>query len=170
MTDMPVEGNRARLRIAADVGGTFTDIATFDVATGVLGLAEALTTPTRLVEGISHGVDRAVGTFAEAGLFLHGTTVAINALLVDEEATNVLRIRMRALRLPGGGGDPGFEEVPSASRESNFGTWSAEAKHSADKRRIVIAPDDADDGRLEIQKWESEIRWAGLLRVRCGCC
>ena len=123
MTDMPVEGNRARLRIAADVGGTFTDIATFDVATGVLGLGKALTTPTRLVEGISHG-----------------------------------------------GGDPGFEEVPSASRESNFGTWSAEAEHSADKRRIVIAPDDADDGRLEIQKWESEIRWAGLLRVRCGCC
>ena len=79
MTDMPVEGNRARLRIAADVGGTFTHIATFDVATGVLGLGKALTTPTRLVEGISHGVDRAGGTFAEARLFLHGTTVAINA-------------------------------------------------------------------------------------------
>ena len=44
MTDMPVEGNRARLRIAADVGGTFTDIATFDVTTGVLGLGKALTT------------------------------------------------------------------------------------------------------------------------------
>ncbi len=89
---------------------------------------------------------------------------------VDEEATNVLRIRMRALGLPGGGGDPGFEEVPSASRESNFGTWSAEAKHSTDNRRIVIEPDDADDGRLDIEKWKSEIRWAGLLRVRCGCC
>ncbi len=90
MTDIPVEGNRARLRIAADVGGTFTDIATFDAATGVLGLGKTLTTPTRLVEGISHGVDRAGGTFAEAGLFLHGTTVAINALLERKGARTAL--------------------------------------------------------------------------------
>jgi len=90
MTDIPVEGNRARLRIAADVGGTFTDIATFDAATGALGLGKTLTTPTRLVEGISHGVDRAGGTFAEAGLFLHGTTVAINALLERKGARTAL--------------------------------------------------------------------------------
>src|SRR6266404_5161986 len=90
MTDVSGESHRARLRIAADVGGTFTDVATFDVATGVLGLGKVLTTPARLVDGISHGVDKAGGAFADSGLFLHGTTVAINALLERKGARTAL--------------------------------------------------------------------------------
>jgi len=77
---------------------------------------------------------------------------------------------MRSLGLPGNGNDPGVERVHSELRDSSFAIWSAEAKHSADHRRIVISPDNADDNQLEIEKWQSEIRWAGLLRVRCGCC
>jgi N-methylhydantoinase A len=84
------EAHPARLRIAADVGGTFTDVATFDVATGALGLGKVLTTPERLVDGISHGVDKAGGAFADSGLFLHGTTVAINALLERKGARTAL--------------------------------------------------------------------------------
>src|SRR6266404_5404541 len=90
MTDVSGESHRARLRIAADVGGTFTDVATFDVATGALGLGKVLTTPERLVDGISHGVDKAGGAFADSGLFLHGTTVAINALLERKGARTAL--------------------------------------------------------------------------------
>ena len=82
--------NGLGLRIAADVGGTFTDVATFNAATGVIGLGKTLTTPDRLVEGIAHGVHRAGSTFAKAGLFLHGTTVAINALLERKGARTAL--------------------------------------------------------------------------------
>lgn len=71
----------AAIRLAADVGGTFTDVAAFDEATGELRLGKTLTTPSRLVTGIEQGVIRAGASFDAAPLFLHGTTVAINTIL-----------------------------------------------------------------------------------------
>jgi N-methylhydantoinase A len=69
------------MRLSADVGGTFTDVAAFDEATGQLRLGKTLTTPARLVDGIEAGVTRAGTAFASAKLFVHGTTIAINTLL-----------------------------------------------------------------------------------------
>jgi N-methylhydantoinase A len=68
-------------RLSADVGGTFTDVAAFDEATGALKLGKTLTTPQRLVTGIENGVGKAGSQFSAAKLFLHGTTVAINTIL-----------------------------------------------------------------------------------------
>jgi hypothetical protein len=70
-----------RLRLSADVGGTFTDIAGFDAATGRLLPGKTLTTPGRLADGIETGVAKAGAGFAQAQLFLHGTTVTINTIL-----------------------------------------------------------------------------------------
>jgi len=69
------------IRLSADVGGTFTDVAAFDEATGALKLGKTLTTPQRLVTGIETGVGKAGSQFSAAKLFLHGTTVAINTIL-----------------------------------------------------------------------------------------
>ena len=44
-------------------------------------LGKALSTPARLVEGITHGVDKAAVRYADASIFLHGSTIAINTLL-----------------------------------------------------------------------------------------
>ena len=38
-------GNGTNLRLAADIGGTFTDIAVFDDKTGRLTFGKALSTP-----------------------------------------------------------------------------------------------------------------------------
>ncbi|HET9619198.1 MAG TPA: hydantoinase/oxoprolinase family protein [Pseudolabrys sp.] len=73
--------SRGRLRLSADVGGTFTDVAAFDDTTGHLRLGKTLTTPSRLVTGIETGVTKAGAGFSAAQLFLHGTTVAINTIL-----------------------------------------------------------------------------------------
>jgi N-methylhydantoinase A len=70
-----------QLRLSADVGGTFTDVAAFDETTGELKLGKTLTTPAHLVDGIETGVTKAGASFRAARLFLHGTTVAINTLL-----------------------------------------------------------------------------------------
>ena len=70
-----------RLRLSADVGGTFTDVAAFDEPTGKLMLGKTLTTHQRLVTGIETGVEKAGASFPQAQLFLHGTTVAINTIL-----------------------------------------------------------------------------------------
>ncbi len=80
------------LRLAADIGGTFTDVAAFDAATGKLRLGKALSTPRHLVEGITAGVEKAGVTYADAGLFLHGSTVAINTILERTGARTALII------------------------------------------------------------------------------
>ena len=71
----------SRLRIAADIGGTFTDVAAFDEKSGRLLLGKTLTTPQRLVDGITNGVAKAGTRLAEADLFLHGSTIAVNTML-----------------------------------------------------------------------------------------
>ncbi len=73
--------NTPSLRVAADIGGTFTDVAAFDERSGELWLGKTLTTPARMVEGIAEGVSKAGVTLADARLFLHGSTVAINTML-----------------------------------------------------------------------------------------
>ena len=70
-----------RLRLAADIGGTFTDIAVFDEKTGQLNFGKVLSTPAHLVEGISAGVAKAGSDYRSAALFLHGSTIAINTIL-----------------------------------------------------------------------------------------
>lgn len=83
---------RPHLRLAADIGGTFTDVAAFDAATGRLTLGKVLSTPHRLVDGITAGVAKAGAAYADAGLFLHGSTVAINTILERTGARTALII------------------------------------------------------------------------------
>src|SRR6195256_5530921 len=80
------------LRLAVDIGGTFTDVAAFDEASGRLLLGKALSTPDALVDGIETGVAKAGTNFAEAGLFLHGSTIAINTILERTGAKTALLI------------------------------------------------------------------------------
>ena len=79
-----------RIRLAADIGGTFTDIAAFDERTGRLLWGKALSTPARLVDGISHGVEKAGALFEGAEAFLHGSTIAINTMLERTGAKTAL--------------------------------------------------------------------------------
>jgi len=79
-----------RTRLASDIGGTFTDVAAFDERSGRLLLGKALSTPARLVDGISAGVGKAGTRYADAGIFLHGSTIAINTLLERTGAKTAL--------------------------------------------------------------------------------
>src|ERR1700757_4951195 len=81
---------RPHLRLAADIGGTFTDIAVFDDKSGKLTFGKALSTPQRLVDGISNGVEKAGSDYKSANLFLHGSTVAINTILERTGAKTAL--------------------------------------------------------------------------------
>ena len=82
----------ARLRLAADIGGTFTDIAVFDETTGKLDFGKVLSTPQRLVDGITAGVAKAGSDYRSAALFLHGSTIAINTILERTGAKTALLI------------------------------------------------------------------------------
>jgi N-methylhydantoinase A len=83
-------GAGANVRLAADIGGTFTDVAMFDDRKGRLTFGKALSTPDHLVDGIGSGVEKAGSDFASANLFLHGSTVAINTMLERTGARTAL--------------------------------------------------------------------------------
>jgi N-methylhydantoinase A len=70
-------------RIGVDVGGTFTDLIFYDDASGEVLLAKEPTTPHAPEDGVAAAIGAAVppALAATAALFLHGTTVGLNALL-----------------------------------------------------------------------------------------
>jgi N-methylhydantoinase A len=80
------------IRLAADIGGTFTDIAALDEKDGRLLLGKAISTPNQMIDGISQGLQKAGTEFAEAFIFLHGSTVAINTMIERTGARTALLI------------------------------------------------------------------------------
>ena len=68
------------MRIAVDIGGTFTDLVAVD-DNGQVFRSKSLTTPDDLARGIQDCVGEAKIDVARAGFFVHGSTVTINAVL-----------------------------------------------------------------------------------------
>src|SRR2546421_9781492 len=68
------------MRLASDIGGTFTDLVYHDERTGELDLAKASTTPDDLARGVLETVDAAGTPLAGSEFFVHGSTLVINAL------------------------------------------------------------------------------------------
>lgn len=68
------------MRVATDVGGTFTDLVYYDEETGAFGVVKSDTTPPHFEEGVMNAVHRAGLSLGSIDFFAHGTTVVINAL------------------------------------------------------------------------------------------
>jgi N-methylhydantoinase A len=83
---------QASLRVAVDIGGTFTDMACFDEATGKISFGKALSTHGKLVDGIQNTLSEAGVDLTNGYLFLHGSTIAINTLLERTGAKTALLI------------------------------------------------------------------------------
>ena len=79
-----------RYRLGVDVGGTFTDLLLFDNETGEFWRHKTPSTPHDSSEGILNGVEaitaQAGVEASEIEFFLHGTTVATNAVLEGKGA------------------------------------------------------------------------------------
>jgi N-methylhydantoinase A len=68
------------LRVAVDVGGTFTDICIMDETTGLIRIEKTASSPDP-IDGIMAGIRKAAIDLSKVALFSHGTTVATNALI-----------------------------------------------------------------------------------------
>lgn len=68
------------MRIASDIGGTFTDLVYLDERTGQLGFAKASTTPDDFSQGVLETIEKAQLNATGDDFFVHGSTVVINAL------------------------------------------------------------------------------------------
>ncbi|MFM9939472.1 MAG: hydantoinase/oxoprolinase family protein [Hyphomicrobiaceae bacterium] len=73
------------IRIAFDIGGTFTDFVLHDADSQIVRFGKALTTPRNLEQAVLEGVDAILAAHGAASpavaSVLHATTIATNAIL-----------------------------------------------------------------------------------------
>lgn len=79
-----------RYLIAADTGGTFTDLAVFDTISGETRFGKTLTTYGDLVSGVITGLENTEVGLDRAAIFKHGTTHVINAFIERKGARTAL--------------------------------------------------------------------------------
>ena len=80
----------ARLQLALDIGGTFTDVVMVDGVSGALWTGKTPSTPRDPADGFFDGVEkilRLAGTApADVAAVFHGSTIATNAVLEGKGA------------------------------------------------------------------------------------
>ncbi len=93
----PITGSERRVRIACDIGGTFTDVVVSETP-GDTVMGKALTHRERLIDGLLAALERAAGELGVAldsllhrtDLFIFSTTHATNAILEGTTAKTAL--------------------------------------------------------------------------------
>src|SRR5437660_8548863 len=152
--------NGSRLRLAADIGGTFTDIAVFDDRSGKLRFGKALSTPQRLVEGINAGVEKAGSDYKSAGLFLHGSTIAINTILERKGAKTALLITE---------GFRDIYEIGRINRPDAYNLFFRKHEPLVERAlRFEVKERVLSDGEIERPLDEEEIEAFGRMLARLG--
>src|SRR5438132_13570140 len=152
--------NGSSLRLAADIGGTFTDVAAFDERTGKLTFGKALSTPQRLVEGINAGVEKAGSDYKSAGLFLHGSTIAINTILERKGAKTALLITE---------GFRDIYEIGRINRPDAYNLFFHKHEPLVERAlRFEVKERVLSDGEIETPLDEGEIEALGRMLERLG--
>src|SRR5205085_9561912 len=153
-----------RVQIGVDIGGTFTDIVALDRG-GRLALTKVPSTPKDLLDGIAaavtNGLALAGGTPRDVERFIHGTTIATNAILEQKGAVtgvlttegfeDVLELgRMKRSRMYDLQMDP---EVPTflAPRRRRLGI-----RERLDARGRVLAPLDERGVRAAVTRLHAQ--------------
>jgi N-methylhydantoinase A/oxoprolinase/acetone carboxylase beta subunit len=146
------------VHIGVDIGGTFTDIVALDRA-GRLTLTKVPSTPKNLLEGIGTAVQRVLGLAGAAPSaverFIHGTTIATNAILEQKGAVTAVLAT------------DGFEDVLELGRQKRARMYDLEMdretptflaprrrrvgiRERLDARGAVLVPLDEDHVRAEV--------------------
>src|ERR1700747_1731000 len=148
------------LRLAADIGGTFADVAAFDERTGKLTFGKALSTPQRLVEGINAGVEKAGSDYKSAGLVLHGSTIAIQPIRERKGANT-------ALLIPEGFRD--IYEIGRINRPDAYNLFFRKNEPLVERAlRFEVKERVLSDGEIERTLDENEIEAFGRMLAGLG--
>ncbi len=138
-----------KLRVAVDIGGTFTDICILDEDTGHIRIAKTASTKDP-IEGVMTGLASANLDLADVVLFSHGTTVATNALITR-------RLPRTAMVCTKGFRD--VIEIRRANKEDLWDTYKDVAPpyvprrdrlgvgERVDAAGVIVAPLDEDEAR-----------------------
>jgi len=146
-----------RIQIGVDIGGTFTDIVALD-AGGRLALAKVPSTPKDLLDGIAEATTQVLKLAgarpADVARFIHGTTIATNAILEQKGATTAILTT------------EGFEDVlelgrMKRSRMYDLGMEAEVPTFLAPRRRRIGVRERLDaKGRVLVPLHEDDVRAA----------
>lgn len=153
------------LRVAVDVGGTFTDVYALDGQVGADGqagaprVAKVSSTPGNPIEGVLNGVAELGIDWREVAFFSHGTTIATNAL-ITRQLPSAAMVTTR-----------GFRDVIEIRRGTKEDLWDAYrdvAPPYLRRRDRFVVPERTDySGRVLTPLDEQEARRvAAVLRRR----
>jgi N-methylhydantoinase A len=78
------------LRVAVDIGGTFTDVVVLDLRRNVKTVAKAPSTPDDYSLGVMNALKQVGAKVSDIDLLIHGTTAHLNALLQRNGAATAL--------------------------------------------------------------------------------
>lgn len=134
------------LRVAVDVGGTFTDICIMDEATGLIRIEKTSSTRDP-IDGIMDGVEKAHIALDKVALFSHGTTVATNALITR-------RLPRTAVVTTQGFRD--VIEIRRANKEDLWDTYKDVVKPYVPRRDRLTVPERIDAAGEVIEPLDAE--------------
>ncbi len=146
--------------MAVDIGGTFTDVAMFDARTGALTFGKVLSTPMHLVDGINGAVAKAGSDYKSAGLFLHGSTIAINTILERTGARTALLITE---------GFRDIYEIGRINRPDAYNLFFQKHEPLVERAlRFEVKERVLSDGQVELALKQGEIESYGRMLDRLG--
>ena len=154
-------------RVAADIGGTFTDIAIIGEG-GVIATKKVLSTPADYALAVVDGVAQLLGDvdlpMASLAEVLHGTTVATNAILERRGARTALIttkgmrdvLELRRIRMPHLY-DPLYEKPePLVPRELRL-----EVEERIGGKGDIVTPLNVDDVMAAVKAYSEGRRRSG---------
>jgi N-methylhydantoinase A len=146
------------LRIAVDIGGTFTDFCLLDETTGVMRVAKTASSKDP-IDGLFAGLAQEHVDLTDVTLFSHGTTVATNALITR-------RLPRAAMVCTEGFRD--VIEIRRANKEDLWDTYKDVARPYIPRRDRLTVPERVDaTGRIVTALDEAAARdVARILRKR----
>jgi len=130
------------LRVAVDVGGTFTDICVMNETTGLIHIEKTASTPDP-IDGILGGVAKAGVDLSEVALFSHGTTIATNALITR---------RLPRTAFVGTQGFRDVIEIRRANKEDLWDTYKDVVRPYIPRRDRLTVPERVDASGRVIEK------------------
>ena len=139
-----------QIRVAVDIGGTFTDICIMDEKSGRIRTNKIASTPDDPIRGCLAGLSQAGVDLKEVSLFSHGTTVATNALITR-------RLPRTAMVMTKGFRD--VIEVRRGTKEDLWDTYRDVAPPYVRRRDRVVVTERVDfKGRVVAPLDEAEAR------------
>ena len=147
------------IRVAVDVGGTFTDVVIMDETTGAIRIEKTSSTPDDPMVAILNGIEQGGIDLSKVSMFSHGTTVATNALI----QRNLPRTAMICTE-----GFRDVVEIRRANKEDLWDTYKDVAKPYVDRRDRLVVKEcvNADGEVLEALDEADALRVANILKKR----